>query len=328
MLLDKVTSGDHVCWIVDDETVRLDTLADVVRAGLRESERIVYCGDEPETVLAAIEHRGVRTAVALASGSLRASTTESFCLDATGAFDPAVAMGFLRQERDRARHDGCRGLRLIVDMSWACRPVPGAELLPGFEAGLNALFAEGYLLGICAYDRRLFDPLSLRRHTGTHAGAAGTGMPFDPASALRMRLTRNPYGLRLAGEADIFNRQALMSVIEHLVDGHPGDGTVAEVDVSGLRFADTAAGRILSHAVERSAGRLRLVGTSPTLSRLLDFHGDRGALARQGGRHLLGLDGDRLDVHGGRLGFHSDRLDFQGAQGAHAPDTDAETDSA
>ncbi|MEV6598183.1 MEDS domain-containing protein [Actinoplanes sp. NPDC051346] len=274
-LLDQVTRGDHVCWIVDDEAVRLDTLAEVVQAGLRKRERVIYTGDDPEGILAAIECRGVPTAEALAAGSLRASTPES-CLTSGGAFDPAVAMRLLREESDKARQEGFPGLRLIADMSWASRSVPGAERLPGFEAELNVLFAEGYLLGICAYSRRLFDPLSLRRHTSTHAGAAGTDMPFDPASALRLRLTP-PYGLRLAGEADIFNRQALAAVIEHLVD--QDDGSVAEIDVSDLRFADTAAGRILAQAVDRRAGGLRLVGASPALSRLLDFHGDRGALA-------------------------------------------------
>ncbi|GGQ64691.1 MEDS domain-containing protein [Couchioplanes azureus] len=331
-LLGQITRGDHVCWIVDDETVRLRTLADVVGAGLGQRDRTVYCGDDPEAVLAAIERHGVRTTEALASGSLRTATAESSWLTAAGAFDPDVAMGFLREERDRARRDGFPGLRLIADMSWASRSVPGAERLPAFEAGLNVFFAEGYLLGVCAYDRRLFDPLSLRRHTGTHPGAAGTDMPFDPASALRMRLTRDPYGLRLAGEADIFNRQALASVIEHLVDRQPDDGSVAEIDVSGLRFADTAAGRILSRAVDRSAGRLRLVGSSPTLSRLLDFHGGRGTFARRSGRDVLDLRGDRLDFSGDRLDFRSERPDFHsdrlGFPAAHAPDPDAEADSA
>ncbi len=273
-LLDQITLGDHVCWIVDDETTGLDTLAGAVGAGLRERDRVLYCGDNPEGVLSGIERRGVLTAAALASGSLRASTAESSYLTA-GVFDPAIAVRFLREEQDRARRDGYPGLRMITDMTWASRPVPGAEHLPCHEAQINALFTEGYLVGICAYDRRLFDPLSLRRFTWAHPAAAGTGMPFDPASALRMRRSRNPYGLRLAGEADLFNRQALSAVIESLLDDLPDGNTVVTIDVSELRFADTATARLLIHAADRAGGRFRLVGPSRTLSRLLDFHGAR-----------------------------------------------------
>lgn len=272
--LDQVALGDHVCWIVDDGNARLDALAGAVRAGLRQQDRVLYCGDDAAAVLAGLEGRGVRTFDALASGGLRATSAAASYLTA-GAFDPAVAARFLREERDRARRDGYPGLRVIADMAWASRPVPGAEHLPGHEARINALFTEGYLLGICAYDRRLFDPVSLRRLAWAHPATAGTRTPFDPASALRMRRTRNPYGLRLAGEADLCNRQALSAVIESLLDDLPDDGTVVRIDVSELRFADNAAARTLVHAAGRAAGRFRLVGHSRSLARLLDFHGAR-----------------------------------------------------
>jgi len=273
-LLDQLTLGDHVCWIDDDAATRLDMVAGAVRAGLRERDRVLYCGDDPADALSGIERRGVRTFDALASGSLRASTAESSYLTA-GAFDPAAAVRFLREEQDRARHDGYPGLRVIADMAWASRPMRSAEHLPRHEARINALFTEGYLLGICAYDRRLFDPLSLRQLSWAHPAAAGPRVPFDPASALRMRRTREPYGLRLAGEADRFNRQALSAVIESLLDDLPDDDTLVKIDVSELRFADTAAARILIHAADRAAGRFRLVGHSQTLIRLLEFHGAR-----------------------------------------------------
>jgi hypothetical protein len=43
------------------------------------------------------------------------------------------------------------------------------------------------------------------------------------------------------------------------------------VDVTDLTFADTAAARILVDAA--NAGAVRLVGCSPTLRKLLAFHG-------------------------------------------------------
>ena len=265
-LLDKVALGDHVCWTVDDDATRMEAIAAFVRAGLLARHKVIYSGDEPEAVLDGLERHGVGTQAAVGEGLLRAVTAESSYL-AAGVFDPEVAMALWRAEIARARAEGYPGIRVVGDMTWASRQIPGAEHLACYEAEINTVFMEGYVAGVCAYDRRRFDPLRLRQLSFAHPGAAGTGAPFEPESSLRARRTRNPYGVRLTGEVDLSNRDALRAVIGHLFESEPA----ATVDVSGLTFADTAAARILVDAA--ADGPLRLVGCSPPLRKLLAFHG-------------------------------------------------------
>jgi anti-anti-sigma factor len=265
-LLDRVALGDHVCWIVDDDAIRLEAIAGFVRAGLRAGHKTFYFGDDPEAVLAGLERHGVGTSAAIDSGLLQAATAEASYV-AGGIFDPVATTRLWHGVLAAARAEGHPGIRVVADMTWASRRVPGSEHLQRYESQINTLFTTGYVAAVCAYDRRRFEPLDLRRLSWAHPGAAGPCGAFDPSSSLRMGDIVEPYGLRLEGEVDLSNRDALYAVISHLFDEEPA----ATVDVSGLTFADTAAARILVDAA--TGGRLRLVGCSRPLRRLLDFHG-------------------------------------------------------
>ncbi|GAA0468314.1 hypothetical protein Ade02nite_79200 [Paractinoplanes deccanensis] len=270
-VLDQLDLGDHVCWTVDDDTVRLDAVADVLEGGLRARHKVVYLGDDPGAVLHRLDARKVPTRSLLATGQLRAETAEASYLSA-GSFDAEAALALFATAKAQARDEGYQGLRVIGDMSWAARGVAGADRLDWYEARVNEVFVDGYVVGVCAYDRKLFDPLTLRRLALAHPGAAGPLLPFDPESSLRCRRTTEPFGLRLTGEADMSNRYALESVLDGLVTDLPPDAT-AVVDVTGLRFADTAAARVMIQAVADSMDRIRIRGCSPVVGRLLRFHG-------------------------------------------------------
>jgi anti-anti-sigma factor len=264
-LLDQVAPGDHVCWVVDDDRLRADTIASFFIAGLRARHRVIYSGDQPELVLAALRDRGADPAEPLRTGSLVADVPEMSYLS-TGHFDPEAVLAGWAAERERARREGYLGMRVVGDMSWARRNVPGADRLAWYEENVNNVISDGFVAGVCAYDRRLFDALDLREYMWTHQGTAATGMPYDPATSLRVR--RIPAGLILSGEADRSNRTALAAVVDRLFDD--GD-TEMVIDVTGLRFADTAVARILVQAAH--GGRVRVVGCSPALRRLLGFTG-------------------------------------------------------
>jgi anti-anti-sigma factor len=264
-LLDRVALGDHVCWIVDDDRIRADTIAGFLMAGLRARHRVIYSGDDPDVVLAALRERGADPAGPMRSGSLIAETPEASYL-ASGHFDPEAVLTGWRAEIDRARRDGYLGVRVVGDMSWAARRVPGTERLDWYEANVNTVLSDGFAAGVCAYNPRLFDPLDLREYNWAHPGTTSAGMPYDPDTSLRIR--RTGCGLVLSGEADRSNRVALSAVMDQIVER--GDPEIL-VDVSGLRFADTAAARILVQAARHS--RVRLTGCSPALRRLLGFTG-------------------------------------------------------
>jgi anti-anti-sigma factor len=268
-LLDRLTVGDHICWLVDDDAVRMRELAGFVRAGLRDHHKILYCGDDPEAVLAGIDQHGIDTAAALAAGQLEATTAEASYL-AGGMFDAEPVLRGWRPLAEAARAAGYAGLRVVGDMGWAGRSLPGGDRLCWYESQVNRVVLDNDIIGVCAYDRRCLDPLELRRLAWQHPGIAATGAPYDERFALRIRRTRRPVGLRLEGEADLASRPALRAVFEHLFADVRADEVT--VDVSGLRFADRAAAGVLVRA-GRGPQQLRLVGCSPALLRLLGYSG-------------------------------------------------------
>jgi anti-anti-sigma factor len=270
-LLDRVTLGDHVCWAVDDDAIRMEAIASFVRAGLDARHLVLYCGDDPRAVLDGLSARGVDTGAALAAGLLAARTGEETYLTG-GHFEPATTLARWRDLLEAARGAGRPGIRVVGDMTWATRGVPGAHRLGWYEAQVNTLLTDGFVAAVCAYDRRVFDPIALRPLIWAHPGSAGSEMPFDPDSALRARRTRDPYGLRLYGEVDLSNRAALAAVVDH-VTGLAPPGADVTVDLSGLRFADAAAARLLVRAAATGPGRLHVTGCSPAMLRLFDFHG-------------------------------------------------------
>jgi anti-anti-sigma factor len=267
-LLDRVALGDHVCWAVDDDTVRSEAIAGFVRAGLQARQKVIYCGDDPDGVLASLRRHGVGIRAPLATGQLSAYPAQD-CYLTGGRFDPAAALVRWRAVIDGAQAEGYPGIRVLGDMAWASRDGGPTAALQWYEAQVNTIVLDGYVAGVCAYDPRLFDPLELRRLSWTHPAAAGPVAAFDPATALRVQRTREPSGLRLTGEVDLSNRLALKVVVGHLFDDGPAEVTV---DVGGLTFADTAAVRLLVAAAAAGPGRMRLTGCSPALLRLLDFH--------------------------------------------------------
>jgi anti-anti-sigma factor len=268
-LLDRLTLGDHICWLVDDDRLRMHEIAGFVRAGLRDHHRVVYCGDGPEAVLAGIDELGIDTGAALARGQLAATTAEESYL-AGGTFEPESVLRGWPALAESARADGYAGIRVLGDMSWAAREVPGREHLCWYESQVNRIVLNHDAIGVCAYDRRSMDPLETRRLAWEHPGTAATATPYDERLALRIRRTREPAGIRLSGEADLAGRNALRTVIGHVFADCGSDAVT--IDVSELRFADRAAARILVRAGS-GPGRVRLVGCSPALVRLLDFSG-------------------------------------------------------
>ncbi|WP_328470551.1 MEDS domain-containing protein [Actinoplanes sp. NBC_00393] len=276
-VLDRLRLGDHACVLVDDDAGRLDSLAAYIGAGLREDDRILYFGPAPGELTTGLAARGLDVRPALDRGQLRMATPEESYLSG-GSFDPEATMAGWRAESAQARADGFRGLRAIGDMSWAARPVPGAERLPWYEAHVNRVFADGDAMAICLYDRRVFTETALQRICWSHPATVDRDTAPSAEPALRAVRTIDPPGLRLTGDADLSNRHALQAVLENLFEDTPDPGGPLTVDLSGLRFADSAAMRILLRIAVAESHRLRVVGCSATMQRLLAFNG-AGAVA-------------------------------------------------
>ncbi len=275
-LLDHLGPGDHACLVYDDEPLWAWSVAAFIRSGLRQHHRILYCGQGADRLPSVLAEQGVDVTAALSRGQLTVAGVEAAYLP-EGVFDPEASLAAWMGEVEAARAAGYRGMRGIGDMSWAWRGV-GLDQVSWYEAQVNRICVDGYTAGLCLYDRRLFGEPELRRVTRTHP--ATITRHTDPERIPLLRAVRTgDLGLRLSGEADLSNRQALRSMVEHLVE----EATTREpvtLDVSDLRFADSAAARILLEPAATGGHLLEVVGCSKALRRLLTFHwaGPSGSL--------------------------------------------------
>ncbi|MEU8240383.1 MEDS domain-containing protein [Actinoplanes missouriensis] len=267
-LLERLNPGDHACLVAGDEPALTRSVAAYVRAGLHARQRVLYLG-HGEGVLAELGEQGVDVRSAVAAGRLRVTPAAGEYVHG-GAFDVEAAVDHWRAEAERARSDGFRGLRAFGDMSWAARSGRTA-MLPHYEARVNRFFAEGFAMGVCLYDRRLFGASELRDIIRSHPCTITART--DPGGVPLLRAVRvgtpEGIGVRLEGEADLSNRRALHAVLEHLAEE---TGETLIVDVAGLRFADSAAVRTLL-GIAGGGRRLRMLGCSPVLRRLMLLHG-------------------------------------------------------
>ena len=82
-----------------------------------------------------------------------------------------------------------------------------------------------------------------------------------------------PVGLRLNGEVDASNVEAVSSVLNTTLRTH--DGADVHVDLSGLEFSDVSGIRALVAAAEQVDGSRRLIlyGLPPLMTKVMDVVG-------------------------------------------------------
>ncbi len=76
-------------------------------------------------------------------------------LEADAPVDAALAAGF-------------SGWRATSDMTWELGPVSGVEVLPAYEAHLDAAFRGRRMVGMCQYHRRRVPPVVIHHALRTH----------------------------------------------------------------------------------------------------------------------------------------------------------------
>ena len=128
-------------------------------------------------------------------------------------------------------------------MSWALRPVTGAEQLPDFEQAVAAALAGTAVSVLCQYDRARFDPVTLATVAAFHTCSVAAATYYADAT---VRICRQyaPPGIRLAGELDYRREEPLaLALSEAIRIG--GDITV---NMAGLAFIDGSCARMIVDA--------------------------------------------------------------------------------
>ena len=268
---ERLQLGDHVCALIEGIDDGLDVMAQTVTAGLAGGDMVMVFTESlpPVAVLAGLEERGVAMTPAQRSGQVRVLPAREAYLP-TGRFEPFRVLDSMAGHIEQATTAGFSGLRMIGDMTWALGAPPGVEQLARYEAHSNELYMQGRALGICLYDQSAFGSELLRDVACAHPTTTSPSDDTDGAPLLRIRRTLNPYGLRLTGEADLTNRQALAAALDALVDQRPDNLTPVVIDVEGLRFADAGAAVLLGGLALKAPGGVCVTAAQGTVETVFD----------------------------------------------------------
>jgi len=283
----RLRPGDHVCWTYDDDTVRDRILAASVLCGVERRQQVLCVADDvpvAERAAPLLAEHGVDVEDLLRSGGLVVATSDEGYLRG-GRFDAEEVLDGWATAIRTARGRGYAGVRAVGDMTWAAGPVPGGDGLEGYEERVNGLLAEGFALGVCLYDLRLFPQERLDHVVRAHPASIGpvAGPVRERARAagcwdpsLRLAWFHGRLGLRVEGEIDLSNRTAFLALLDELVRTPRSEGLPA-LDVSGVEFVDAPTARAVLAALRRPGG-LELVGVRPAVLRVLtmvDAGGDQ-----------------------------------------------------
>lgn len=95
----------------------------------------------------------------LASGQLEILPPNDFYMRG-GAFNPDRTINLLKTSTECALRDGYSALRVFGETTWALRGTSVSQLIE-YEIKVNEFLQGNKCMGICQYDRRLFDPALL-----------------------------------------------------------------------------------------------------------------------------------------------------------------------
>ncbi|MEG8277305.1 MEDS domain-containing protein [Streptomyces sp. AHA2] len=265
-----------VSYSSDDEWA--GHLVAFVRAGLDGGEQVQYFADatDPDRVTRTLTEHGIDAAGAVRRGQLLVTTAEETYLAGSG-FDPDAMIGLWRQAVDGAAALGYRNLRVIGEMSWGTRHIPGAERLLEYEMRIHhEVFERLPLTAWCFYDRRLFPHQELAALTSAHLNRSGAASPGAGGPALTAAPLAGTPGFRLSGTGGYESRRVAAATAASLAASPAPSLTL---DLSDLNHLDVAAVADIARAARRRpfASPVRLLNAPPAFHRVLELFPELGA---------------------------------------------------
>ncbi|WP_406480954.1 MEDS domain-containing protein [Streptomyces sp. NBC_01615] len=288
----QMRPGDHLLLGYDTDEERETVLAAFLLDGLASGQRglVLTPGDIPAGLaLSFLEAYGCPVDEEIAIGRL--------------AVDPQLATPeglwdldeVIRREARRAVADGFLGLR--VSMEVLCgRAGKSLKMLHDSELLLDPVFASLPVLGVCQYDRRVFDEEELIPLDVLHHGRVAADLVWHD-ELLSITRTFAPPGLALAGEIDDTNVTAVARALyaeTARARSRTANGIRTRLDLRDLRFVDVGALRLLVFSalgLYAAGGTLVLHGVAPHVQRVMRVTGwDRvpGLRIEQGDREAQG----------------------------------------
>jgi len=235
--------GQHGWVVLDSELAHEEVVGDFVLDGLEQGDCVLLAGmgSRDEKVRRRLQRAGVELSASPDRGPAALRAVQP---------DPAALVASVESALD----DGFPGVRFS-----------GAITEPGispFEPVVDELARTRPLTVLCPYLRSLLGPGQETALDHLHDDRVHAPAAYDDDA---FRLSRRGEALRLTGELDGSNTEALRAVLAATA-GQDGDSRVW--DVSGLHFLDVSAADALVAAAGPPPG-LTVRGATPLLGRLL-----------------------------------------------------------
>lgn len=270
----QMRPGDHLLLGYDTDEQRETVLAAFLLDGLASGQRglVLTPGDIPAVLaLSFLEAYGCPVDDEIAAGRL---AVDPHLATPEGLWDLDEV---IRREARRAVADGFLGLR--VSMEVLCGPADKSlKMLHDSELLLDPVFASLPVLGVCQYDRRVFDEEELVPLDGLHHGRVAADLVWQD-ELLSITRTFAPPGLALAGEIDDTNVTAVARALHAetaRARARTATGIRTRLDLHDLRFVDVGALRLLVFSalgLYAAGGTLVLHGVAPHVQRVMRVTG-------------------------------------------------------
>lgn len=178
--IETLDQGDHICLYYDTDAERSAVIAEYLKIGLRRNERCLCVADGQALpqIASALEDAGLRVERERARTRLLLQQPGHAHLRG-GRFDAEEMLKLLDDAVEQALDDGFTGLRAAGDMSWILQGAFGTERVFEYEAMMNQFYPSARAVGLCLYDRRLFDTSVLERALHTHPLVGANGKVFQ-----------------------------------------------------------------------------------------------------------------------------------------------------
>jgi len=143
--------GSHVCAFYRGDADRDRLLTGYLRAGLTAGDKCICIVDSKRTAKRLAELSGARGEPGSLERQLDIHLPESTYL-AGGEFTTSDMLTFWTENMIKAEVEGYSFCRLVGEMTWALRDVPGVEHLIGYESELNRVTPSYPVVVLCLYD--------------------------------------------------------------------------------------------------------------------------------------------------------------------------------
>ncbi|MEW6470803.1 MAG: MEDS domain-containing protein [Actinomycetota bacterium] len=174
----SVARRTHLCAFYRGAAERDEILIPYLREGMKAGERCVCVGDaaDPDAIQAAL---GPEVATDASGRQLDLLAAEDVYFP-EGRFCPQEMLDFLNHSGMAALADpGCPFTRLVGEMTWALRELPGVEELVGYESEVNRLAPRYPWVLLCLYDLERFSGELLVDILKTHPRVLMFGAVLD-----------------------------------------------------------------------------------------------------------------------------------------------------